>query len=185
MEELAKRYEEETGKHVEMSFGGSEDLLPKVKLKANGDVFVTHDPYQQYTEEAGALGREVEVGFLAPVLVVQKGNPQGVKGIEDLTREGLTVVLPDQQYSTCGQMVMKLLEEKQITDDVMKNVGDRLVRDHALVGNQLKLKTSDVGIMWNGVANKFADVLDIVPGPDEYEEIRVSVMGLSYSKKKA
>jgi len=184
MEELAKMYEQETGRRVEMSFGGSEDLLPKVELKAAGDVFVTHSPYMEYTEKAGALLREVQVGYLAPVLVVGKGNPKNVKRIEDLAQGGLQVVLPDPEFSTCGKMVFKLLEKKGIKEEVLKNVGNDLVRDHSQVGNQLKLGARDAGIMWNGVAHEYRDALEIVPGPYEYDEtIRVSVMGLSYSKK--
>lgn len=184
MEELAKMYEQETGRRVEMSFGGSEDLLPKVELKAAGDVFVTHSPYMEYTEKAGALLREVQVGYLAPVLVVGKGNPKNVRRIEDLARDGLQVVLPDPEFAACGKMVFKLLEKKGIKEQVLENVGNDLVRDHSQVGNQLKLGARDAGIMWNGVAHDYRDALEIVPGPYEYDETtRVSVMGLSYSKK--
>jgi molybdate transport system substrate-binding protein len=184
MEELAKMYEQETGHRVEMSFAGSEALLPSVELKAAGDVFVTHSPYQEYTQQAGALLREVQVGYLAPVLVVGKGNPKNVKRIEDLAQEGLKVVLPDPEFASCGKMVFKLLEKKGIKEQVLKNVGNDLVRDHSQVGNQLKLGARDAGIMWNGVAHEYRDALEIVPTPYEYDETtRVSVMGLSYSKK--
>jgi len=38
--------------------------------------------------------------------------------------------------------------------------------------------------MWNGVAHTFADSLEIVKTPYEYEqEIRVHIMGLSYTKQ--
>lgn len=184
MEELAKMYEKETGKHVEMSFGGSEALLPQVELKAAGDVFVTHSPYQDKTREAGALLREVEVGFQAPVLVVRKGNPKNITCVEDLAKEGVEAVLTDPEYSTCGEMVYALLEKKGIKEAVLKNVGDDLVRNHSDVGNQLKDGIRDAGIMWNGVAHEYLDAIEIVPGPYEYEETtRLSVMGLSYSKK--
>jgi len=184
MEELARRYEEETGKKVQMSFGGSQDLLPHIKLKAKGDVFVSHTPYQQYTKDSDALFREVEVGFQTPVLVVQKGNPKKIERFEDLARPGLRVVLPDPKDSTCGEMVFKRLEEAQITDQVEQNVGNHLVREHSEVGKQLQLDAADVGIMWNGVAHTFKDAVEIVPDPGAYEEIKLSVMGLSYSKKK-
>ena len=39
--------------------------------------------------------------------------------------------------------------------------------------------------MWNGVAHNFLDAIEIVPGPYEYDqEVRVGVIGLSYSQKK-
>ena len=38
--------------------------------------------------------------------------------------------------------------------------------------------------MWNGVAHNWLDSIEVVPAPYEYDqEIRVWVMGLSYSKK--
>jgi molybdate transport system substrate-binding protein len=183
MEKITKMYEKETGGRTELSFGGSEDHLPNVKTKSAGDVYVTHSPYQQYTQEAGALLREVKVGFLAPVLVVPKGNPKGIKKIEDLAKPGLQVILTNPEFSTCGEMTFALLEKKGIKDAVLENVGNAMFKHHSEVGNKMKLGLGDAAIMWNGVANNFLDAIDIVPVPYEYdEEIVVSVMGLSYTK---
>ena len=183
MEQLAAAFEKETGTRVLLDFGGSEDHLPKVKLKSTGDVYVTHTPYQQYTRDADALLREVPVGFFTPVLVVEKGNPKGIKSIEDLAKPDLGVVLPNPEFSTCGEMVDKLLEKKGIKDAVLKNVGNALMKHHSQIGNDLKLGVRDAGIMWNGVAHEYADAIEVVPTPYEYdEEITVSVMGLSYTK---
>lgn len=184
MKKLSSEFSAETGIKTSFSEGGSEDLLPHVKLHEQGDVYVTHDPFLDYTREAKALGDHVHVGFLAPILAVQKGNPKGIKSIEDLTRPGLKVALTDPQYSTAGEMVFALLEKKGIKDDVLKNVGNRLTRGHGDLGNLLKTKTVDAVIMWNGVAHTFRDSLDVVKTPYEYDhETRVHVMGLSYSKK--
>ncbi len=183
MEKLTELYEEETGDKTEMSFGGSEDHLPNVKAKLVGDAYVTHTPFQQYTKDADALLRDVEVGFLAPVLVVQKGNPKGIKSIDDLAKPGLQVILTNPDFSTCGEMTFALLEKKGIKDAVLENVGNALFKHHSEIGNKLKLGIGDAGIMWNGVANNFLDAIEIVPAPYEYDnEIHVSVMGLSYTK---
>jgi molybdate transport system substrate-binding protein len=185
MEELAAAFEKETGVKVTFSFGQSEDLLPQVKIGKSGDVFVTHDPYLDYTKEAGALLRAEQVGFVAPVVVVRKGNPTGVKSIEDLAKPGVKVGLPDPKYSTCGEMLFALLEKKGIKDAVVKNAGNAIFRSHSLTGNALKLGTRDAGVMWNGTAHNFLDALEIVPTPYEYDKvIRVWVMGLSYTDKK-
>jgi molybdate transport system substrate-binding protein len=146
---------------------------------------VTHDPYLDYTKQAGALLRAEQVGFVAPVLVVRKGNPGGVKSIEDLARPGVKVALPDPEYSTCGQMLFALLEKKGIKDAVWKNAENAIFRSHSQTGNALKLGTRDAGVMWNGTAHNFLDAIEIVSTPYEYDrEIRVWVMGLSYSGKK-
>jgi len=185
MEKLKAAFEEETGVKVYLSFGQSEDLLPQVKIGKMGDVFVTHDPYLDYTKEAGALLRAEEVGFVAPVLVVRKGNPAGVKSLEDLAKPGVRVALPNPEYSTCGQMLFALLEKKGIKEAVAENAGSAVFRSHSQTGNALKLGTRDAGVMWNGMAHNFLDAVEIIPTPYEYDEvIRVWIMGLKYSKRK-
>lgn len=185
MEKIEAAFEKKTGVEVYLSFGQSEDLLPQVKIGKTGDVFVTHDPYLDYTKEAGALLRAEQVGFVSPVLVVRKGNPAGVKSLEDLATPGVRVALPDPEYSTCGEMLFRLLEKKGIKEAVVKNAGNAVFRSHSQTGNALKLGTRDAGVMWNGIAHNFLDAIEIIPTPYEYDEvIRVWTMGLSYTKKK-
>jgi len=100
----------------------SEDFLPLVKAGRKGDILVAHDPYLDYVADANALADYVHVGFVAPVLAVQKGNPKGLTSIQDLTRPGLKVALTDPQYSTCGEMVFALLDKKGIKEAVMRDV---------------------------------------------------------------
>ena len=136
------------------------------------------------TKNAGAYADEVPVGFVAPVLAVQKGNPKKLRRVEDLTRPGLRVAVSDPKYSTCGEMVFKLLEKKGIKDAVMENIENRLTKGHSNLGNLLKTQTVDAVVMWNGVANTFKEHLEVARTPYEYDsEIRVRVIGLSYSKR--
>jgi len=183
MEELRKEFTAETGIATVTTIAGSEDFLPLVKAGQQGDILITHDPYLGYVRDANALAGHVQVGFVAPVLAVQKGNPQGLKAIEDLTRPGLRVALSNPQYSTCGEMVFKLLEAKGIKGKVMKNVENRLTKGHANLGTLIKTKAVDAVMMWNGVAHTFKDSVDVVATPYEYDaEIRVHLIGLRYSK---
>lgn len=185
MEKLAQMFEDETGVPVELVWGNSEELLPNVVKHAMGDVFVAHDPFMQDTEDADALLRYVTVGYLAPSLVVKKGNPQGIQSIDDLARPGLGVVLMNPEYAECGKMTDALLEKKGIKEAVHKNVGNAIMRSHDEVATQIKLGHRDAGIMWNGMAHNWLADIEIVPTPYEYDkEVRVGVMGLSYSPKK-
>ncbi|MHC4242595.1 MAG: substrate-binding domain-containing protein [Planctomycetota bacterium] len=184
MEQLCSEFTTQTSVHLPMSIAGSEDFLPLVKAGQKGDILVTHDPFLDYVRDANSLFDYVHVGFVAPVLAVQKGNPKGLKSIEDLTQPGLKVALTDPQYSTCGEMVYALLEKKSIKEAVLKNVGNRLTKGHSNLGNFLKTQAVDAVIMWNGVAHTFRENLEIVKTPYEYdEEIRVHIIGLSYSKE--
>jgi molybdate transport system substrate-binding protein len=184
-EKLVELFKQATGHEAVLSFGGSEDLLPQVRLKAAGDLFITHDPFMDKTKEFGALLRWVRVGYLAPVLVVPKGNPKKIEKIEDLAKPGLQVLLNNPEYSTCGEMVSALLEKKGIKDQVLANVGNAMFKHHSEIGTKLQMGFGDAGIMWNGVAHNFLDAVEIVPGPYEYaQEVRVGVVGLAYTQKK-
>ncbi len=184
MEQLYSELTAQTGINVTTTVAGSEDFLPLVKAGRKGDILVTHDPYLDYVADANALADYVHVGFVAPVLAVQKGNPKGLTSIQDLTQPGLKVALTDPQYSTCGEMVFALLDKKGIKEAVMKNVENRLTKGHSTLGNFLKTQAVDAVIMWNGVAHTFRDSVEVVRTPYEYdEEIRVHIIGLSYSKE--
>jgi len=183
-EQLCSEFTAKTGIKVVSTTAGSEDFLPLVKTGQKGDILVTHDPYLDYVRDANALADHVQVGFVAPVLVVQKGNPKGLTRIEDLTRSGLKVALSNPEYSTCGELVFALLDKKSIKTAVMKNVENRLTKGHSNIGNFLKTQAVDAGVMWNGVAHTFRDSLEIVPTPYEYDqEIRVHIIGLNYTKQ--
>jgi molybdate transport system substrate-binding protein len=184
MEELNAEFTAGTGIQVAMSVAGSEDFLPLVKAARRGDVLVTHDPYRDYVAEAKALGEHVQVGVLAPVLAVRKGNPHNLAKIDDLARPGLRVALTSPEYSTCGEMVYAMLEKRGLKDAVLANVGNRLTKGHGTIGTWLKTDAVDAAIMWNGVAREFGDAVEVVPTPYDYErEIKVHAMGLSYSRR--
>jgi molybdate transport system substrate-binding protein len=180
---LIEQFKAETEVEVVTTSAGSEDFLPLVKAGRKGDILITHDPYLDYVKEANAHLGDVQVGFVAPVLAVAKGNPKGVKSIADLARDGLRVAVSNPQYSTCGEMVFALLEKKGIKDAVLSNVGNRLTKGHSNLGTLMQTGAVDAVIMWNGVAHNFAEHLEIVATPYEYDTtIRVHVIGLSYSK---
>jgi molybdate transport system substrate-binding protein len=183
MEQLCSEFQKQTGIGTTSTVAGSEDFLPLIKAAQQGDILISHDPYLDYVRDANALADHVQVGFVAPVLAVQPGNPKGIRRIEDLARPGLRVALTDPQYSTCGEMVFALLEKKGIKDAVMANVENRLTKGHSALGTFLKTQVVDAVIMWNGVAHTFKDSLEIVKTPYEYDtETRVHIIGLSYSK---
>ncbi|MBE0537078.1 MAG: substrate-binding domain-containing protein [Phycisphaerae bacterium] len=183
-EHLCREFTQATGIVVATTAAGSEDFLPLIKAASKGDVLVTHDPFLQYVKDAGEYADHVQVGFVAPVLAVQKGNPRGLKKIEDLTQKDLKVGLSDPQFSTCGEMVFALLEEKGIKGAVLANVDNRLTKGHPVLGTWLKTGAVDAVIMWNGVAHTFANDLEVVKTPYEYkEEVCVHVIGLDYTEQ--
>lgn len=183
IEQLCSEFRAKTGIALTSTVAGSEDFLPLVKAGQKGDLLITHDPYLDFVRDANALADHVQVGFVAPVLAVQPGNPKGIKSIQDLAQPGLKIALTDPKYSTCGEMVFALLAKKGIKDAVMANVGNRLTKGHNDLGTFLKTQVVDAAILWNGVAHTFKDNLEVVKTPYEYDvETRVHIIGLKHSK---
>lgn len=173
-----------TGIDGTFTTGGSEDLLPNVQSKSIGDVFITHDPYLDFTKKAGSYADHVDVGLLAPVIAVARGNPHKIASLADLARPGICVAISDPRYSTCGEMVDRLLEKKGIREAVMKNVENRLMKGHSALANLVKTGAVEAAVLWNGVAHTFRDSLEIIPLPYEFDaEVRIRVIALSYSER--
>ena len=78
------------------SFAGSQQLVAQIEGGARPDVVVTADETTMGRLAAAGLveaPRVVATNSLA--IVVPRGNPAGIRGLADLARAGLTVVLAD------------------------------------------------------------------------------------------
>jgi molybdate transport system substrate-binding protein len=183
IQEIGKQFKEKFSINLEYNFAGNEALLPQIELTRKGDIFVCHDPYADLLAKKGLLEEEKVVGYLAPLLVVSKGNPKKITSLEDLTRPGLRVALGDPRFQTCAEMVHKRLKEKGIEDAVMKNVVLES-RSHQELGNAIKLGAADAAVVWNFIAVMNSDALDPIWTEDKYQEIKVHVCLMSCSANK-
>lgn len=177
MEELAQRYEKETGQPVQLDFGDSGELMIKIEQTRKGDLYVAHDPFlaalmrtrlrvalRQSKEGLGDQGWTV--ARLEPVIVVQKGNPKTVRGFRDLTRPGLKLILTDAEYSTAGHIVGRMGRRWGIEEGLGSNVVTR-VRGGGEAANAVAIGTADASVVWNAVAHLRRDKLDVVPIEEE------------------
>jgi len=180
IQKIGKQFKEKFGVNLEYNFAGNEVLLPQIELTRRGDLFVCHDPYADLLAEKGLLDEEAVVGYLVPVLVVSKGNPENIISLEDLTHPGLRVALGDPRFQTCAEMVHKRLKEKGIEDAVMKNVVLES-RSHQELGNAIKLGAADAAVVWNFIAVMNSDALDPIWTEDKYPEIKVHICLMSCS----
>jgi molybdate transport system substrate-binding protein len=172
----------ETNSHARalLDFGGSETLLPRILSGAPADVFICHDPFEQKLKDAGHWAGSAVVGGLAPVLLVRPGNPHHLGSVADLAQPGLKVGIGDPRYSTCGEMFVKLLEQKGLQDQVFKQVVLQ-GRTHAEIANGLILGSLDAAVVWNFVARLYQGKVELVPTQDAYPRINVTVVGLKGS----
>jgi molybdate transport system substrate-binding protein len=206
MEEIKALYEKETGREIRIDQGDSGELLIKIETTHQGDMYVAHDPFQVGAEKKGFADKRYLLAGLTPVIVVKKGNPKGIKGLEDLTRDDLRVGLTDEKYSTGGHVMPVIFKKAGIAEKMADKETNRKQvfrkRGGGQVANDVAIGVSDAAIAWNAVGfarREDLDSIEIDPkfrpapgvdaissatyGQEEIDVIGVWAVTLKYSKQ--
>ena len=183
VEELARRFERETGREVLTNYGSSGTVLLQIEESKEGDVYICHDPYAYKCDERKLSTKWHTVAYIEPALAVQKGNPKKVKGLKDLLRPDLKLGLSHRKYSSRGQILWEILRKNGMAEAMEKRRAFE-DRTHSLV-NQLKLGAVDVATLWDAPSRAMAEI-DVVPIEEEYkvDAVTSATSGKTYSVKR-
>lgn len=162
MEELAKAFQAETGRQIDLDFGDSGTILIKAETTGIGDLYVGHDPFHGAVEHKGLGQGGWVMATLEPMIAVPKGNPKDIHGLRDLAQPGLRLVFTDAVYSTAGHLVTVMLKKSGLTEAVEKNIVSRM-RMGGEAANAVVLGHADAAIVWNAVIFLRRDKLEAVP----------------------
>ena len=182
MEWIASEFQKRYGIAVIFNFGGSSELLPLIEMGGQGDLYICHDPYAEILDEKNLLVDYTVIGHLEPVLLVEKGNPQGISGLADLGREGLRLATVDPRYATAGKMIDEVLERKDWGGEVRKNIAIE-ARSHSDAALSLITGHVDAAAVWNFLTALYPEQVEEVDiGVEFDDEIRVTLVRLTTSK---
>ena len=176
--ELADEFEKQHGMLVECDYAGSEVLLGRIKLSGRGDLYMPGDVFyvDQADEQKLIAGRKTACYFV-PVILVQKDNPKNIQTLADLTEPGIELGLGNPEACAIGRKAKKIFAKNNIA---MEDLKDNLKFESATVnelGNHIKLGKLDAVIVWDAVADYFADESTVVPIPVEKNVISTVVVG--------
>jgi len=103
------------GVEVELSFGGSSDLVAQVQQGAPADVVATADTanMDKLTSE-DLVAERVDFATNRLEIAVPPGNPAGVTSLQDLAKPGLALVTCAPQVP-CGAAAAQVAEEGGVT----------------------------------------------------------------------
>ena len=116
LDELGERFERSHPDiDVEVSVGGSSSLVEQLQRGADADVLVTADQRtMDRARAANVVGDDVTViARNRLTLIVEDGNPEDIRGLGDLERRGLLVVLCAPEVP-CGALSSRLLEAAEV-----------------------------------------------------------------------
>lgn len=104
------------GVNVEFSFAGSSSLVTQLVEGAPADVFAAADrkTMEDVVDAGLAAGEPVDFATNVLTIVTESGNPENITSLEDLTREGLSVVVCAPQVP-CGAATERVEESSGAT----------------------------------------------------------------------
>lgn len=167
MEELSRIYEEKTGIKVDLDKAGSGENYLKIKQIGEGDLNVAHAPYLVPLLGEGLAAQGWVVAGLQPVIVVSKGNPKDIRGLKDLTRDGIRLGVTHPKFSTLGHVLPTILKKSGMEEEIRANI-EVEIRSGGEVANTVITGNLDAAIVWNAVGYLRRDALDIVPIEPEF-----------------
>jgi molybdate transport system substrate-binding protein len=112
-EEAAKLYEKKTGMTVELVFGGSGYMLAQMKLAKQGDIyFPGSSDYMEKAKREGAVYADSEkvIVYLVPSINVVKGNPHGIRTLQDMAKPGIRIAIANPEGVCLGAYAVEIIE---------------------------------------------------------------------------
>lgn len=169
MTEIAQNFEKRENVKITIAQGGSEDLFQSAKKSGVGDWYLPGEPsYYELHKKENLFGEFTTVGYNQMSLMVQKGNPKGVKpDPREMLRKDLVAIIGNAESGSVGKEAKDILDSLGIYPKVIKQAAFLAPDSRSLV-NAMKKNEADITMNWRAVgffpdnAGKL-DVIDLDP----------------------
>ena len=185
-EEIAKAFEKKTGVKVNINFGGSGFVLSQMSLAKKGDIYLPgSSDYMELAKKKGVVFPETEkyVVYLVPAINVQKGNPKGIKSLDDLTRPGLRVAIANPEGVCVGLYAVEIIQ-KNFNSEQKAAFRQNLVNyteSCEKTATAISLKTVDAVLGWRVFQYWDPERIETVP-LKKHEVARVGYIPIAISR---
>ena len=184
--EIAAMVEREEGVKISLIKGGSGNLLKSIKFNKTGDLYLPgSESYITQAKAEGLVTESVHVGFNKAAMMVQKGNPRGIKAdLSELKDKNLYVVIGNPDSGSIGKETKNILTRAQIFDEVLTNASE-LTTDSKRLIEVLKSKEADLVINWYATAKwiENRDYVDTLAIDEQFAKKKKLVLGLLSSSR--
>ncbi len=169
IEDTIIEFEKREGVEVSRVYNGCGILVAQMKAGQHPDAYFACDS-EFMAQVPDIFPESVDVSQNELVIVVQKGNPHGIKSLEDLSRPGLKVGIGHEKQCAMGWLTQNTFREAGITTEVMENVKVQVPAGDLLV-NQMKTGALDASVVYLSNAAGAGEFLD----PIRIEGLKCSV----------
>lgn len=145
MEEIATLFEARNNAEIEFNYAGSGQLLTQLEATKKGDLFIVGaDVAYNAAHKKGLVNEAYGIAHHTPAIVVLKGNPKNIQNLQDLSKDGIKVILGEEKASAIGKTAQLILEKNNL-----KKVNNHVVSTANTVNEmvvQLTLGSADAMI---------------------------------------
>jgi molybdate transport system substrate-binding protein len=184
MDEIAQIYAEKFNVQIEYSYAGSAQNLTQLELMQEGDLYIPGAySYFESAQEKGLTENAQNIVYHTPVIAVPAGNPANITCLDDLTKEGVKIVLGDERSAAIGKVSQKILDKKGILEAVEANV----VAKDATVNEVLvhiAMEQADACIIWEDNAQGVEEIEVVQINKEDNSIKTIPVCVLTFSEKK-
>ena len=183
VEQAAKQYADEYGVQIYLQYGGSGTLLSNLQIAQKGDLYLAADEsYLKLAAEKGLAAEAMPIARLSPVIAVPKGNPKGVRSLDDLERSDLRAALANPEAAAIGRLMRDGLKESGRWERLQKAAA-AMFPTVTEIANALRIGSADAGVIWDATANQYPQLETIADPALEPLGNRISIGVLSFSER--
>jgi len=167
LRDLGPAYEQKTGVKVEITSGGSGSVLTQLSQDHFGDLYIPgSDDFMDRAEKKDAVLRDTReiLVYLVPVICVPKGDPKGIKSLEDLSRADVRMVIGDIDSVCLGAIAKDVLTEAGLWEKVQPRIATYASSCEDTL-SRLVMGEADAIIGWDVFAKQ---------NPDKVESLRLT-----------
>lgn len=185
VEAIVAEYRKEYGVSVQIQYGGSNTLLSQIDVSTSGDLYLAaDDSYTKLAQEKGLVRETLPLAVMRPVIAVKKGNPKGIKGIDDLLRDDVRSAIGNPDQAAIGKATRSLLTKSGHWKQLEKTVTATGVFKPTVpeVANDVKLGSADAAIVWDTTLALYPD-LEAIRTPELDEGTAHVTLGVMTSSR--
>jgi molybdate transport system substrate-binding protein len=155
-----RAFEVREGVRVTTVYNGCGILVAQMKAGQTPDAYFACD--KEFMNQVEDLfPNPIDVSQNELVILVQKGNPLGIRSLKDLTRPGVRVGIGHEKQCAMGWITQNTFREGGLQQEVMANVTVQTPTGDMLV-NQLRTGSLDAAVAYLSNAAGAAEYLDAV-----------------------
>ena len=153
-------FEKREGCKVDTVWMGCGMLVDKMKNGETPDVYHTCDAsFHAMVEDK--FGELVNISQTDIIILVSKGNPKGIKTLQDLTLPGVKVGLANEKQTALGKLSATLLKDEGVYDQIQKNK-EGVFPEAPMVVGQVTQGALDAGLVYVANAHAQRDKVELI-----------------------